>query len=719
MKKGLYLGLFLLSIPLVSAEYYPVLGAVDFGSIYLRFGVFIDAVIYLFIFLGLTKMVFGPKAGEAEDHGKKIMYIGLALFLTLGLLLFQSVSGFSLLEVAGSWTVFLIFLLVILSSYSLISSAVENKWVIAGLTVLLSLIFLEGLATFWSGAGFLESFLRSGIHRWGFLVAVILLLIGGVKKFGLKASAARPEPTRGPGVSDAEFESITPTVKPPEELYDDLPARGETEEEKTKLEEEIQQRTNLIIEKIKQELKAQTEEEKKKLLDEIEKLRQQIEANVVEAKEKEKELSESFDRANFKLENQAEILKERYKILAEKYRKAREQRSPEVSVLQEQIKQLQDQIQRIGEAKTRILTKKEEVSKPLVSNILAQAWDDLMKKEPFGMRYENHEVFTRKWFEGEKKERAGLGPVGTVKSIDVIRARYIDEGVEKVGHVRKMPTEREKWIEVEEAKTGVVRKIPWERVSYVDLVEPKTGVVKKIIWERPKKGKFVVSKELAEGKTIMRARPDLISPEFEEEKIKAKKRLESFLEFLTPTRKYFSEKNREDFIIRWMRKDAPSIGYLKGVEEALHGVEAIVMKYLRRFQGEGKYVKILEDFAGAYRSVNLKFEEIRKFRRTANKIYSMINRLRNKSPDLADKMEQLLINPDRFFIELVPLLKADDALDEKQKQKIYEQIKDIGIIVSKFKQTFHEFYIELERVKIASEKLRDALAELRPEPRKL
>ena len=118
MKRLMVFLLFLLVIPIVSAQIYDYriatgyLGAFNFANIYDNYAVYIDSVIYLLIFLGLGRAVFGATARNEPEKEKayRLIYIGLALALTIGMLLAESRIGFSLLEKLGPFTGFILFI---------------------------------------------------------------------------------------------------------------------------------------------------------------------------------------------------------------------------------------------------------------------------------------------------------------------------------------------------------------------------------------------------------------------------------------------------------------------------------------------------------------------------------------------------------------------------------------------------------------------------------
>jgi len=98
------------------------LGLFDFGFInlsdlYYQYGSLIDAVIFLLIFLGLGQSVLGEKFKGA---GGKALYIGLGLFLTFALILFEEQTGFNLLYSFGPIVLFLFVAVIFVFGYKLL-----------------------------------------------------------------------------------------------------------------------------------------------------------------------------------------------------------------------------------------------------------------------------------------------------------------------------------------------------------------------------------------------------------------------------------------------------------------------------------------------------------------------------------------------------------------------------------------------------------------------
>ena len=204
MKKGILslLFLFLLMIN-VNAEYYPYdypqynqptywgsswgIGNFDFASIYERYYLFIDAIIFGFIFFGVGSLVFGQKAGFTP------LYIGLGLFLTGSLLLYESRKTVKLLDIAGPWAVTVFVLIVALLIYRIVKDHLVQNTLFAGAAAAITAIWLFGelssyLNVEFGVLSFLSEFLTSGLGTILLIVVGIIVLAALVKKFGLKST---------------------------------------------------------------------------------------------------------------------------------------------------------------------------------------------------------------------------------------------------------------------------------------------------------------------------------------------------------------------------------------------------------------------------------------------------------------------------------------------------------------------------------------------------
>ncbi|MBN2112230.1 hypothetical protein JW707_03975 [Candidatus Woesearchaeota archaeon] len=70
-----------------------------FSEVYTRFYVFIDAAIYLIIFLGLTQISLGKLwEGRGDKKAAKTISVGIAIVLALSLALFEASQGFNIMS---------------------------------------------------------------------------------------------------------------------------------------------------------------------------------------------------------------------------------------------------------------------------------------------------------------------------------------------------------------------------------------------------------------------------------------------------------------------------------------------------------------------------------------------------------------------------------------------------------------------------------------------
>lgn len=205
MKRGILSLLFLFLLVInVNAEYYPYdypqynqptywggwyggISGFDFASIYERYYLFIDAIIFGFIFFGVGNLVFGQKAGFTP------LYIGLGLFLTGSLLLYESRNTIKLLDIAGPWAVTVFVLIVALLIYRIVKDNLVNNVLFAGAAAAITALWLLGelssyLKIEFGVLNFLAEFMDSGLGIILGIIAAIVALAAIVKKFGLKAT---------------------------------------------------------------------------------------------------------------------------------------------------------------------------------------------------------------------------------------------------------------------------------------------------------------------------------------------------------------------------------------------------------------------------------------------------------------------------------------------------------------------------------------------------
>lgn len=196
MKRGI-IGLLFLAILVgsVSAEYYPYdypqytqptsygyssFANFDFDALYDQYHLFIDAIIFGFIFFGVGSLVFGGKAGFTP------LYIGLGLFMTGSLLLFEARNTVRLLDIAGPWAVTVFVLILVMLIYRIVHDyLIQNVLVAAGAAIISAIWLIGQLSSYLGGIASLTQFLNNPLVIIG---AVVAIVVGLIKNFGLKAT---------------------------------------------------------------------------------------------------------------------------------------------------------------------------------------------------------------------------------------------------------------------------------------------------------------------------------------------------------------------------------------------------------------------------------------------------------------------------------------------------------------------------------------------------
>ena len=90
----------------------------NFQDLYSQYGSFIDAILFLLIFLGVGKGIFKKHFGD----GGTAAYTGIGLFLAFSLLLWEQRTGFYLLEQFGPLVLTLFIVIIFLWAFKLLNS---------------------------------------------------------------------------------------------------------------------------------------------------------------------------------------------------------------------------------------------------------------------------------------------------------------------------------------------------------------------------------------------------------------------------------------------------------------------------------------------------------------------------------------------------------------------------------------------------------------------
>lgn len=203
MKKGLlYLLALVLLVSSVSAEYYPYdypqypqptypygggyfggIGNFDFNSLYDNYHLFMDAIIFGFIFFGLGSIVWAGKQGYTP------LYIGLGLFLTASLLLFEARSNIRLLDIAGPWAITVLILLLAMAVYKISKELIGSTLFSVGLAAISGIWLIGQLSDRLGGIPFLSDLMsNSQAVTFFMIVAGVAIVAGVVKHFKLAAT---------------------------------------------------------------------------------------------------------------------------------------------------------------------------------------------------------------------------------------------------------------------------------------------------------------------------------------------------------------------------------------------------------------------------------------------------------------------------------------------------------------------------------------------------
>lgn len=128
----------------VSAQYGGSFGFESGQSIvdlYREYASWFDFAIFLFIFLGLGRAIFGEHFKGAGGTG---VYIGIGIFLALALLIWEEQAGFSLIEVMGPWVLFLFILVLLFLTFMFILKAGGGVLLAASVTYIIFFLIYAG-----------------------------------------------------------------------------------------------------------------------------------------------------------------------------------------------------------------------------------------------------------------------------------------------------------------------------------------------------------------------------------------------------------------------------------------------------------------------------------------------------------------------------------------------------------------------------------------------
>lgn len=337
MKKGLFLLTLLSAIPAVDAQFnfglyfgrpLTFFGYLNFASFYDIYSMYIDALIFLLIFLGLGKVVFGVSAeGTERERGYKLMYIGLALLMTISLLVLESRMGFSILELLGPWTSLILLGFLIVATVGMVSAFTSNKWAITGFSLISALVLFDSFSSYFSllkfFSGFLRSLFEAGWHRLLYLAALLFLVIWVMKSFKKTGEAEvpgeRPEAVPRPlsaGLPEEIREAEVRVVETvPEEIKQNLAALQEANVRLTRELGDLRRQHEQLMNELREAHGAADEEGEDRVKAEAQIVSEQA-ADVVDEKKKvEEEIKRLWELPKEIIEKRRPLTEEERKLL--------------------------------------------------------------------------------------------------------------------------------------------------------------------------------------------------------------------------------------------------------------------------------------------------------------------------------------------------------------------------------------------------------------------
>jgi|GEM_PF-2906321 len=100
----------------------------DILDLYYQYSTFFDLGIFLAIFLGLGQSILGKHL----EVGGKSVYVGLGIFLSIALLIWERQTGFSLLESFGPWAFFIIIILLSVFVFNILEQTTGSGLIAIG-----------------------------------------------------------------------------------------------------------------------------------------------------------------------------------------------------------------------------------------------------------------------------------------------------------------------------------------------------------------------------------------------------------------------------------------------------------------------------------------------------------------------------------------------------------------------------------------------------------
>src|SRR3989344_7895537 len=155
----------------------------DILELYYQYTSFFDLGIFLAIFLGLGQSILGKHL----EGGGKAVYVGLGIFLSIALLIWERQTGFSLLENFGPWAFFIIIILLSVFVYSILDQTTGSGLIGMGGAYIVFYMAYFGLLDQYTGFNFFifSPAIPIDLMPWfniAFLGLIALIVWGIIKK---------------------------------------------------------------------------------------------------------------------------------------------------------------------------------------------------------------------------------------------------------------------------------------------------------------------------------------------------------------------------------------------------------------------------------------------------------------------------------------------------------------------------------------------------------
>lgn len=156
----------------------------DILDLYYQYSTFFDLGIFLAIFLGLGQSILGKHL----EVGGKSVYVGLGIFLSIALLIWERQTGFSLLESFGPWAFFIIIILLSVFVFNVLEQTIGSGLIAMGGSYIIFYSAYFGLLERVTPGEFLlfSPNIPIDLNPWldlGVLVSIGLIVWGAIKKW--------------------------------------------------------------------------------------------------------------------------------------------------------------------------------------------------------------------------------------------------------------------------------------------------------------------------------------------------------------------------------------------------------------------------------------------------------------------------------------------------------------------------------------------------------